>query len=588
MIPRTADPRSLRLPCAGPVVGSMLGPAVHAWKGIRYAQPPVGPLRWRAPQPLQPWSETLEALQYGKLAPQYAGLLAPVNKKHYGQVIGDEDCLTLNIFAPAWSIDQVPQTAHQRPVMVWLHGGGNAVGTPSSYDVLKNYAEHDDLIVVSISHRLGVLGWFCHPALHEADSATDEERSGNFATLDLIAALRWIRSNIGAFGGNPENVTIFGESAGAQNVLALLASPLAAGLFHKAIAQSPVTETVSVEEAVSTHLSPYTPTGHSAIAVTRKLLEKFGEASTTNDAPTTTVEFLRSLTPRELLSVFTPGTAGIYMAPRHIRDGVVLPKQPLCEVFSSGDWNKVPLIIGSNRDEYRTFLADKPEHSRLLFGQIPILRDRKAYLETTNYFSRAWRAAHVDAVVDAMVAGGHRDIWSYRFDWDEAPAIAFIRPDLLLGAAHAMEMAFAFRDFSGEFDIFGVNSFRNKKGRFELYQAMGDAWTSFAAQGTPVISNGPVWRQHDNQEPVPASMVFDTTKGGGIRMITVRESMDTLKKQLLDTASIKSYLRCAIYARLFLWSPLFRHWGSQIEFDELCQQWKCHATAADFRPHLEI
>ena len=194
--PRTPHPDVRRRIAAGELAGSRERSGIHAWRGIRYAAAPVGNLRWRAPQPVAPSSEVVEALAYGTMAPQIAGLLAPVPARLDGKVIGNEDCLTLNIFAPGH--------ARRRPVMVWIHGGANAAGTSATYDVARNYAEHDGIVVVTVNYRLGVLGWFRYPALSEADQAAPEEQSGNFGTLDLIAALRWVRENIVHFGGDPE------------------------------------------------------------------------------------------------------------------------------------------------------------------------------------------------------------------------------------------------------------------------------------------------------------------------------------------------------------------------------------------------
>jgi para-nitrobenzyl esterase len=186
--------------------------------------------RYMAPAPVEPWDGVRDAVTFGAIAPQnpspLEGLLGAQDEP------GQEDCLFLNVFTTG--IDD-----GRRPVMVWIHGGGNAVGTSASYDAARNIAAHDGMVVVTINYRLGMLGWFCHPALHEADSGTTEERSGNFGTLDLIAALRWVRDNIAAFGGDPGCVTIFGESAGGEAVLNLMTSPRARGLFHGAIAQSP-------------------------------------------------------------------------------------------------------------------------------------------------------------------------------------------------------------------------------------------------------------------------------------------------------------------------------------------------------------
>ena len=430
---RTAHPGTRRRIAAGELVGSCEPDSTFAWRGVRYAAVPAGNLRWRAPQPVTSWSGVVEALEHGPMAPQYAGLLAPVSARQLGTVVGNADCLTLNIFAPCEA-----STARRRAVMVWIHGGANAAGTSATYDVARNYAAHDGIVVVTLNYRLGVLGWFCHPALIEADQATPEERSGNFGTLDLIAALRWIRENIAAFGGDPDCVTIFGESAGAQNVLTLLASPLAAGLFHRAIAQSPVVDTFDVCEATERNNSPLESFRTGSYEIAARLWVAAGREADVDAAngslqrmPAAEVAaFLRSLSPAQLLGAFKAGTAGMYLTPRPIRDGIVLPKQPLPDLFRSGAWNRVPVILGSNRDEYRAFIADKPEHAWLLPGKLPVLRNRAEYLSESGFLSKLWRAIHVDEPADALLASGHSEVWTYRFDWDEAPAVPVLRPDL--------------------------------------------------------------------------------------------------------------------------------------------------------------
>lgn len=593
---RLTHPDTLRRVAGGEVIGSKEANGTHAWRGIHYAASPTGPLRWRAPQPASHWAGVREALAHGPMAPQYAGLLAPVPVKLHGQIVGDEDCLHLNVFAPPWSPAALPKGRDLRPVMVWIHGGGSAVGTSASYDVVRNYAAQDGLVVVTVNYRLGVLGWFCHPALHEADHATQEERSGNFGTLDLIAALRWVRDNIAAFGGDPGCVTIFGESAGGQHVLTLLASPLAAGLFQRAIAQSPVAETYSVQEAIERNASPLESQRTSSREVAARLWVATGRATDVDAAADTlgrtsateTAAWLRSLTPEQLLRAFKPGSVGIYLSPRPIRDGIVLPEQPLTEVFRCGAWNRVPVILGSNRDEFRTFLADKPEHSRMLFGKLPLLHDRNAYVTESGYLSQAWRSLHVEAPADALLAGGQRDVWTYRFDWDEAPAIPFVRPDILLGAAHGMEMAFAFRDTSGEFDIFKVNTPFNRSGRAAVARVMGDAWTSFARAGVPSLPDGLTWSRR-TLGPGPDTLVLDTPAGGGARMAAIRQGMVALKKALRDSDQIASgTARCRIYARVFLWLPLFTGHGGEAEYAEWCQQFGCREPASAFRPAVEV
>jgi len=593
---RTPHPDTHRRVVGGALIGSRESNGTHAWRGIRYAKPPTGALRWRAPQPASAWDGVLHALEHGPMAPQYAGLLAPVPAKLHGRIVGDEDCLSLNVFAPAWAPEAVPTGRQRRPVMVWIHGGGNAVGTSASYDAARNYAAHDGMLVVTVNYRLGVLGWFCHPALHEADAATPEERSGNFGTLDLIAALRWVRDNIAAFGGDPRCVTIFGESAGGQNVLTLLASPLAAGLFQRAIAQSPVAETFSVHEATERNDLPLESQRTSAREVVARLWTAAGKAPDADAADRTLrampatelAAWLRSCKPEELLKVFRPGSVGIYLCPRPVRDGVVLPLEPLPEVFRRGAWNRVPVILGSNRDEYRTFLADKPEHVRLLFGKLPLLRNRAEYITESNFYSQAWRSLHVEEPADAMLAGGHADVWTYRFDWDEAPAVPFVRPDILLGAAHGMEMAFAFRDTAGELDIFGINTAFNRAGRHAVAQAMGDAWTSFARVGVPGLSGNAQWPRR-TRGTAAETLLIDSPAGGGLRMAAVRQDIASLKESLRLSPQVRSgESRCRIYARVFLWSPLFVGLGSEEQFAEWCREFRCAQPASAFRQRTEV
>lgn len=583
---RHPDPQSRRTLPHGRLIGSReRGGTVFGWRGIPYARA----LRWRAPQRPAPWAEELQALQHGPVSPQYADLLLNAPARLRGQVVGDEAaCLTLNVFSPA------QPAAAPRPVMFWIHGGANTVGASTTYDVASNLARDDDVVVVTVNYRLGVLGWFTHPALWESDAATPQERSGNFGTLDLIAALEWVRDHIAVFGGDPGCVTIFGESAGGQNVLQLLLSPLARGLFHRAIAQSPVTLAFSVEQAAHWLDDPVPGDEFSAQEVTARLWVSAGRAPDIAGArvalrstPADQIAgFLRGQDPAALMAAFQKGTVGFYLGPRPVLDGVVLPRVGFTEGFAAGAWNRVPVIIGSNRDEFRTFVSDKPEHARLLPGGLPVLRDRAAYLVETAYQSRVWKALHVDAIADAMLACGHRDVWVYRFDWDEAPRVPFIRPDLLLGAAHAMEMAFVFRDVAGELDIFKVFTPFNKRGRQALATAMGDAWTSFARRGSPRLEVP--WHRRREDSNGPDTLVFDTGRDGGIRMERIGERVAGVKDALKSDASLDGAGRCRIYARIFVWNPLFARYGSQDEYANWGRDQKHDAPAARYRPRIPI
>ena len=212
-----------------PVVATDHGPIrgvaiedMQAFRGIPYAAPPVGDLRWRPPQDAAPWNGVLDATQFRNHCPQ--------NPSPYGIASQTEDCLYLNVFTPPKTNEGLP---HLLPVMFWIHGGGLLLGESDGYDPSRFVAE--DIVVVTINYRLGALGVLAHPAL---TAESPYHGSGNYGLMDQQAALRWVQRNIRAFGGDPGNITIFGESAGGYSVHAQLASPQAAGLFHKAIVES--------------------------------------------------------------------------------------------------------------------------------------------------------------------------------------------------------------------------------------------------------------------------------------------------------------------------------------------------------------
>ena len=218
----TGDP--LTQTRSGPVMGVEGKGETWVWKAIPFAKPPVGALRWKAPRDPDPWTDAREESEYCKPCAQYffVGTLT----------YGSEDCLYLNVWRPRTSETNLP-------VYFWIHGGGNTLGTASSDDYNgANLADRSNLVVVTVNYRVGPFGWFTHPALREGAPGSELDDSGNYGTLDLVKALHWVRDNIEDFGGDPERVMIAGESAGAFNVLSLLVSPLAEGLFHRAMSES--------------------------------------------------------------------------------------------------------------------------------------------------------------------------------------------------------------------------------------------------------------------------------------------------------------------------------------------------------------
>ena len=221
---------SLRTINQGEIIGIESDHNTFAWLGIPFAEPPVGNLRWKAPIQPKKFDSRFEASEFSQVCFQAEGIMTG----NVGGWTGSEDCLYLNVWSPAWSAEQLKKK--NVPVMMWIHGGGNTIGSADTYYPTDLVSQHE-VIVVTVQYRMSNLGWFRHPALRQGNS-TLEDASGNFGTLDNIMALKWIKENIGYFGGDANNVTIFGESAGGHNVAALYASPLTTDLFHKAIVQS--------------------------------------------------------------------------------------------------------------------------------------------------------------------------------------------------------------------------------------------------------------------------------------------------------------------------------------------------------------
>jgi para-nitrobenzyl esterase len=430
------------------------------------------------------------------------------------------------------------------------------------------------VIVISVQYRLGTLGWFRHPALAET-AANDLDRSGNFGTLDLIAALEWVRRNAAAFGGDPNRVTIFGESAGGANVYSLLMSPRAKGLFHRAIVQSGGIESYDRETAAT---SPAAPWGANEVAL--RTLIRAGRATDRNDAALqhermTDVElstFLRSLSVQDLLLIHSEATlGGMYFATDLIRDGKVLPQEEFEDGLRAGKYNRVPVILGSNRDEARLFQFLDPKNVRVWFWLFPRLRDRDHYLTITEYHSQMWKAAGVDQPATSMHANQGDTVFAYRFDWDEEPAILGANFADMLGAAHFLEVPFVFGHF--ELGRLGRITFsdENLPGRQEVSEAMMSYWAEFAYTGNPGRGRAgtlPQWRAWDGSTPeADKFIVLDTQTDGGIRMenTSIREA-DLLAAIKSDPRLPDLRDKCHLYYKL----GEFREVMPPAEYDAFC------------------
>ncbi|MFI5315472.1 MAG: carboxylesterase/lipase family protein [Myxococcota bacterium] len=551
-----ADPTSQRAIASGALVGFAQG-NTQTWLGIPFAKPPVGELRWRAPQPPEPWAGVRPALELGSACPQMANRLGDSPDAKSGTVIGREDCLYLNVFAPRSSVAEAAQ--RRLPVMLWIHGGGNSVGHAGTYDA-SALSGTRDVVVVTANYRLGPLGWFRHPAL-VADAANDDERSGNWGTLDLIRALEWVRDDIATFGGDPHNVTIFGESAGGTDVYSLLASPRAAGLFQRAISESGGTSTVSLAEAqnLKDDAAPgdENSSAEAALGILFPELAR-AEALTRVKAlqPAEIAAALRAASPAQIFAAYSTGSegsiGGMVRMPMVLRDGSVLPTDEPAQLFADGRYNRVPVIVGTNRDEIKLFFFGDPKLVRWWFGFLPRMRDPNRYEATAHYANVSWKLRGADDPAAAMRAIQGPSVYAYRFDWREEPSFLGSDYAALLGAAHGMEIPFVFRDFDGSF--FGrLFTERNRAGREELSDAVSSYWAQFAYSGSPGRGRSgqlPEWKPWESEDGADKFMVLDTHAGGGVRMDNQAVTRAGMLAQLANDSRVDDALRCEIFQSL--------------------------------------
>jgi para-nitrobenzyl esterase len=453
--------------------------------------------------------------------------------------------------------------------MVWIHGGGNVVGSARFYDG-GHLAASEQVVVVAVNYRLGPLGWLSHAALR-GEGASAADRSGNYGTLDLVRALEWVRANVAAFGGDPGKVTIFGESAGARNVFSLLVSEPAAGLFQRAIAQSGGTETTL--PAAGENLADDAEPGerNSSGEVLLRLLVADGRADSRDAAkalaasmpPEETLDYLRAKSPAELMAAYvTEEDEGLIEVPQLFRDGVVLPREPIPARFASGAFHRVPVVLGTNRDENKLFLIFDRELATWWFGLLPRLRDPERYQVVAEHKSRWWKATAADGPASALAAEGAPGVFVYRFDWDEEPDL-FRLADLgeLVGAAHGLEIPFVF----GHWEL-GPMSRRlftpgNAEGREQLSGQMMSYWAQIAFAGAPGRGRRgelPEWTPWTDAAGAPRTMVFDTPAGGGARM----DPDSVTEEQVIAAIGADPRLatprdRCAVYWRLARWGRAF-------------------------------
>ena len=473
---------------------------VITWEDIPYAIPPVGDLRWKAPRALISPESNIQP-QDGNGCLQEASIYAGIQGEG---IVGQEDCLYLDIKAPVNNLNR------RLPVMFWIHGGGNTSGVKDYYDFSELIREHQ-VMVVTINYRLGPMGWFTHPGIQGLQNGID--KASNFGTLDIMEALKWVQTNIQNFGGDPENITIFGESAGGNNVLSLLASPMGNGLFHKAISQSGYTTSFTKEEALGLNqkgtvinqlgsdpvLSSFDSSGYGRI---KNLFDqdpqKYAEEYQ---------RYLRSIDGKALLETYEKLSKDTYdRLPLLTRDGIVTHIHGVSVgLASSIEKNNIPVIAGSNKDELSLWLgsnryfvnASYPFTKLVPIPKIEFKREDlyKLWVKTR---SLGWKLRGVDEPLMELEKAGFNALYAYRFDWDDQVSSYFADFPNLIGAAHGFEISF----ITGDFKFGPIGRFVYPKGelRDQMKETMMQAWTSFAKTGVPNTGKSQEWKKFNSKD----------------------------------------------------------------------------------------
>ena len=526
----------------------------YQWLGIPYAEPPQGSLRWKAPRALINQKEVVKALKFSDSCPQVPSI--SLDRGGKGNYTGSEDCLYLNVFTP-----KKISSNKKLPVMFWIHGGGNTSGEAASYDFSKLASTHE-LVIVSINYRLGFLGWFYHPSF-AATSNNLEDKSGNFGTLDQIMALKWVKQNIEDFGGDKNNVTIFGESAGGHNVFALLSSPLAKGLFHKAISQSGATNTFTLKEASKFFDDKESSFLTSSKEVVSKLLvssessKDLFEANIAQDSMNEfkLLELMQGLDLDLIFKVYKvidkSKQVGKKMIPRVLSDGHVIPKRGM-QFSRKSFYNDVPVIFGTNRDETKLFAAMESDYSTSLFNRLIVVRNQEMYDLTAEYASNNWKISAVDNPARDMIASGKKDVFAYRFDWDEQGKLLWMDFSKIFGAAHAMEIPFV----TGTMKLLGIERFMfnddNLPDAIRLSIAMQSYWAEFAYTGDPDKgrdNNLPKWNSWSSSGE--KFLILDSQNDQGIIMSNFElKRIDEFKRLYADSRIKKDKTKCKFLTNL--------------------------------------
>jgi para-nitrobenzyl esterase len=447
---------------------------VRTFKGIPYAAPPVGKLRWQPPQPVEPWTGVRDASAYGPRAMQ----VHLWDDMFFHDSGPSEDCLYLNLWMP-----EKPATA-KLPVMVWIYGGGFVAGGTSEARQDGGNLCKKGVLVVSMGYRLGAFGFLALPGL---TAASPHHASGNYGLLDMVAALHWVHDNIATFGGDPDNVTIFGESAGSFSVSILMASPLAQGLFQRAIGES---------GAMFGRTLPARSLAEAEASGAKFMQEKLGSAS---------VEALRTKSAQEIMDATAKAPIGSFGL---CVDGWFLPSS-CTEIYTAGTQSHVPLLAGWNLDEdgYEDLLGQDPPtlsnyrtHVEERFGDkadaflkvYPATNDAEARRAAADFGSDKFIGYSAWKWIDLQAATGGSPVYRYKFE-ELMPKPAGAPVGWTPKAYHSCEIEFVFR-------VLGSKALPFEPRHHQVSELMASYWTNFAKTGNPNGPGLPIWPRYSPRD----------------------------------------------------------------------------------------
>ena len=523
---------------------------------IPYAKPPIGSLRWKAPRELKTPENVIERLENNHCVQEPSSMGGAPGE---GILTGEEDCLYLDIKTPK------KRSSELLPVMFWIHGGGNTSGLKDIYNFSTMVNKHN-IIVVSINYRLGAFGWFAHPAIQDNHEGID--KTSNFGTLDIIEALKWVNKNIEHFGGNPENITIFGESAGGHNVLSLLVAPQSKGLFHKAISQSGYTTSVPSNNAYINNIN--NPTfNHTSNEVVKRLIP--------NSDTITSKELnkkLYSLSSQEFFSDYSDKSN--LEVPLLNNDGIVIPKIGLEKALKNSKYvQKVPFMAGSNRDEVKLWIAAAEYFVKLdysLIGSIlgiprVKLKNEESFEAFNYYRSEAWKIRGVIEPISSLNSVGNLNTFAYRYDWDDHRRFLIANFKKLIGASHGTEIPL----ITGNNDIvgdFGFLIYPSGPSKRFLSKNMMLFWSNFAKNGVPGKStNGIEWLPYNSSEESKNFLILDNKRN--MKLTNSYVSYKTLVEELNYDTRVNELERCVILYQMgtFVGNDIFNEIQQYSNFD---------------------